>query len=81
VDDAADASDEPQPVVDDDSDGRARPAVPDFAGMSMAEALQAARRAGLRLEIAGSGRASAQSPGPGATRRGAVCKVSFTPPG
>jgi cell division protein FtsI (penicillin-binding protein 3) len=80
VDDADDAS-EPQPVVDDDSDGRARLEVPDFAGMSMTEALQAARRAGLRLEVAGSGRASAQSPGPGALRRGAVCKVSFTPPG
>jgi cell division protein FtsI (penicillin-binding protein 3) len=79
VDDADDAS-EAQPVVDD-GDGRARLEVPDFAGMSLAEALQAARRAGLRLEIEGSGRASAQSPGPGATRQGAVCKVSFTPPG
>src|SRR5205823_4473143 len=45
VDEADDAS-EPQPVVDDD-DGRGRPEVPDFAGMSMGEALQAARRVGL----------------------------------
>ena len=49
--------------------------------MSMAEALQAARRAGVRLEVVGSGRASGQSPGPGALRHGAVCTVSFTPPG
>jgi cell division protein FtsI (penicillin-binding protein 3) len=69
------------PVVEDDGEGRPRPEVPDFAGMSVAEALQAARRSGLRLEIVGTGRASGQSPGPGALRRGAICKVSFTPPG
>lgn len=72
---------EAQPVVEDDADAKARLEVPDFAGMSMSEALQAARRAGVRLEIVGSGRATAQSPGPGAHRRGAICKVSFTPPG
>jgi cell division protein FtsI (penicillin-binding protein 3) len=81
VEEADDAGNEPEPVVSDDGDGRGRPEVPDFAGMSMAEALQAARRVGLRLEVAGTGRASAQSPGPGAARRGAICKVSFTPPG
>jgi cell division protein FtsI (penicillin-binding protein 3) len=80
VDEADDAS-EPQPVVEDEAEARSRTDVPDFAGMSMAEALLAAKRAGVRLEIAGSGRATAQSPGPGAHRRGAVCKVSFTPPG
>ncbi|MDB4967754.1 MAG: Peptidoglycan glycosyltransferase [Myxococcales bacterium] len=69
------------PVVDDESDARPRPEVPDFSGMSVAEALQAARHAGLRLEVVGSGKATAQSPGPGALRRGAICKVSFTPPG
>ena len=80
VDEPEDAS-WPPPVVEDESDARPRPELPDFAGMSVAEALQAARRAGVRLEIVGSGRASAQSPGPGALRRGAICKVSFTPPG
>jgi cell division protein FtsI (penicillin-binding protein 3) len=80
IEDADDAG-EAQPVVEDDSEGRPRPEVPDFAGMSVAEALQAARRVGLRLEIAGSGRATAQSPGPGTLRRGTVCRVSFTPPG
>jgi cell division protein FtsI (penicillin-binding protein 3) len=71
----------PQPVVEDFADVRPRREVPDFAGMSVAEALQAARRAGVRLEVVGSGRATAQSPGPGALRRGNLCKVSFTPPG
>jgi len=69
-----------QPVVEE-SDARPRHEVPDFAGMSMAEALVAAKRAGVRLEIVGSGRATGQSPGPGALRHGAVCTVSFTPPG
>jgi hypothetical protein len=49
--------------------------------MWVAEARKAGSRAGVRLEVAGSGRATAQSPGPGALRHGAVCKVSFTPPG
>jgi cell division protein FtsI (penicillin-binding protein 3) len=80
IDEVEDAS-EPQPVVEEESGDGARPELPDFAGMSIAEALQAAKRAGVRLEIVGSGRASAQSPGPGALKRGAVCKVSFTPPG
>jgi cell division protein FtsI (penicillin-binding protein 3) len=78
VEEADDA--EAQPVVEEEAE-TLKPEVPDFAGMSMAEALQAAKRAGVRLEIVGSGRATAQSPGPGAHRRGAVCKVSFTPPG
>jgi cell division protein FtsI (penicillin-binding protein 3) len=55
--------------------------VPDFSGMSVGEALDAARRAGLRVEVMGSGVASAQSPGPGQARRGAACRVVFTPPG
>jgi cell division protein FtsI (penicillin-binding protein 3) len=55
--------------------------VPDFSGMSMAEALVAAHKAGLRLEVRGSGLATAQSPGPGEARRGAACRVVFTPPG
>jgi cell division protein FtsI (penicillin-binding protein 3) len=78
VDDASDET-EPAMALDDDGDGES--AVPDFTGMSLTEALLAARRAGLRLEVMGSGVATAQSPGPGAARRGAACKVSFTPPG
>ncbi|HEX9100618.1 MAG TPA: penicillin-binding protein [Polyangia bacterium] len=79
--DASEAPSEGQPVVEDESEAKPKREVPDFAGMSMAEALQAARRAGVRLEVVGSGRATGQSPGPGALRHGAVCKVSFTPPG
>ncbi len=80
IDEAEDAS-ELQPVVESEDEARPRHEVPDFAGMSLGEALAAAKRAGVRLEIAGSGRATAQSPGPGALRHGAVCTVSFTPPG
>ena len=96
IEEPEDAS-EPQPVVEEGEpaggagraggdpragdEARARRELPDFAGMSMAEALQAARRVGVRLEIVGSGRASGQSPGPGPLRHGAVCTVSFTPPG
>jgi hypothetical protein len=55
--------------------------VPDFTGMSIVEVLTAARQADLRLELEGSGRAVAQSPGPGASARRTVCRVSFRPPG
>jgi cell division protein FtsI (penicillin-binding protein 3) len=84
ADDAAESNDDPD---DDDNvaqnDPRAADGseVPDFTGMSVAEALEAARRAGLRVEVLGSGYASAQSPGPGAARRGAACRVVFSPPG
>jgi len=65
----------------DDPRALERAAVPDFTGMSVGEALNAARRAGLRVEVTGSGVATAQSPGPGQSRRGASCRVVFTPPG
>jgi cell division protein FtsI (penicillin-binding protein 3) len=69
-------------AADDPRDRAARPSeVPDFSGMSVAEALGAARLAGVRLEIQGSGIATAQTPGPGEARRGAACRVVFTPPG
>ncbi len=54
--------------------------VPDFSGMGMSEALDVARRVGLKLEISGSGFVIAQSPGPGAQKRGSLCKLSFSPP-
>jgi cell division protein FtsI (penicillin-binding protein 3) len=73
------AAPEDDDVPDDAAEGRSE--VPDFTGMSIAEALDAARRAGLHLEVGGSGFATAQSPGPGAIHRGAACRVSFTPPG
>jgi cell division protein FtsI (penicillin-binding protein 3) len=66
----------------DDPRGRPQSSeVPDFTGMSIAETLLAAKKAGVRLEIVGSGYATAQSPGPGEARRGALCRVAFSPPG
>ena len=55
-------------------------AVPDFTGMSIGEAVSAARRAHLEIDVRGSGRAIAQEPGPGAAPTGAVCRVEFQPP-
>ena len=54
--------------------------VPDFTGMSMAEALEAAQRAGLDPLLRGSGRAVGQSPGPGLAP-GSRCTIAFRPPG
>lgn len=55
--------------------------VPDFTGMGIGEVLAAARRAGLGLEVRGSGTAVAQSPGPGTVPAGTVCRVSLKPAG
>jgi cell division protein FtsI (penicillin-binding protein 3) len=55
--------------------------VPDFTGMSMAEVLGAAQKAGLALRLIGSGTAVAQSPGPGSAPSGTVCRVSLKPSG
>lgn len=55
--------------------------VPDFRGLSLAEALELARRAGLALEVAGTGLAVSQEPSPGAQATAGRCKVTFAPPG
>jgi cell division protein FtsI (penicillin-binding protein 3) len=75
-------ADEDDGFVTPADDPRAQSAseVPDFTGMSVGEALTAARRAGLRVEVLGSGYAVGQSPGPGEARRGAACRVQFSPP-
>jgi hypothetical protein len=52
-------------------------AVPDFTGMSMGEAVRAARKAGVELIPSGSGIAAGQSPKPGWVGAGTVCRVSF----
>lgn len=83
-DDATDDDDSEQAsfvASADDPRALEQSSVPDFTGMSVGEALDAARRAGLRVEVMGSGVATAQSPGPGQSRRGASCRVVFTPPG
>jgi cell division protein FtsI (penicillin-binding protein 3) len=55
--------------------------VPSFVGMTVGEAIRAARLAGVELAPEGSGRAVAQSPSPGRRPRGAICRVSFRPGG
>ncbi len=52
-------------------------AVPDFTGMSMGEAIRAARKAGVELVPSGSGLAASQSPKPGSFAAGALCRVFF----
>jgi len=52
-------------------------AFPDFTGMSMGEAIRAARKAGVELIPSGSGVAASQSPKPGPASAGTVCRVSF----
>jgi cell division protein FtsI (penicillin-binding protein 3) len=55
--------------------------VPSFLGMTLGEAIRAARLAGVELAPEGSGLAVAQSPSPGPRPRGAICRVSFRPGG
>ncbi len=55
--------------------------VPNFSGMTMAEAIQIARRVGLELVPDGSGLGYRQAPSPGTLPRGAICRVSFRPGG
>jgi cell division protein FtsI (penicillin-binding protein 3) len=56
--------------------------VPDFAGMSLGEAIHAARRSGVELafdDVSGgaSGVAIKQKPSPGPAARGTLCRVAF----
>jgi hypothetical protein len=56
--------------------------IPNFAGMSLAEAIRAARRNGVELAFdemvsPASGVAIKQKPGPGPATRGALCRVAF----
>jgi hypothetical protein len=51
--------------------------VPDFRGMGVARALDAARAAGLRVEIDGSGLAVSQSLPPGPAPKPADCRIVF----
>ena len=55
--------------------------LPSFTGMSIGEAIRAARRVGVELAVEGSGIAVAQVPGAGPRPRGSVCRVSFRPGG
>ena len=51
--------------------------LPDFSGMSMGEAIRAARKAGVDMVPSGSGLAANQTPKPGTVPAGTVCRVSF----
>jgi cell division protein FtsI (penicillin-binding protein 3) len=57
--------------------GKPDAAMPDFTGMTLGQAVRAARRAGVELAPEGSGIATAQSPKPGPVVRGTLCRVSF----
>ncbi len=67
--------------VDDSAGTSALVQVPSFVGMTLGEAIRAARLAGVELAPEGSGLAVAQSPSPGRRPRGAICRVSFRPGG
>lgn len=63
--------------ADDADDGASSVSVPDFKGMSIGEAIRAARKAGVELLPSGSGLAVSQSPKAGSAVAGTVCRVSF----
>ncbi len=53
--------------------------IPDFRGMGLARALDAARDAGISLQTQGSGRVTRQDPPPGLARRPARCRLVLSP--
>jgi cell division protein FtsI (penicillin-binding protein 3) len=67
------------------ADAKAAPIeIPDFTGMSMGQAIHAARRSGVELafddpEGRATGVALRQRPAPGPAPRGAICRVAFGP--
>ena len=52
-------------------------AIPDFVGMTLGQAVRAARRAGVELLPEGSGIAATQTPAPGPGVQGTPCRVLF----
>jgi len=71
--DEIDPAQERQPAAERKPDA----AIPDFVGMTLGQAVRAARRAGIELVPEGSGVAATQIPAPGPTVRGVPCRVSF----
>lgn len=51
--------------------------VPDFTGMGVSRALDVARKAGVAVEVDGSGRAVEQFPPPGPSPRPTACRIVF----
>jgi cell division protein FtsI (penicillin-binding protein 3) len=72
--------DDPAPPLPGEGGPHGEILVPDFTGLSIVEVLTAARKADLKLQLDGSGRAVVQSPGPGPAPRDTTCRVSFRPP-
>ena len=77
--DVASSDDQAGSAVDGQSvaEGKLDAAIPDFVGMTLGQAVRAARRAGVELVPEGSGIAATQTPAPGLGLRGMPCRVSF----
>ena len=69
--------DEDGAVMDGQPAAERDAAIPDFVGMTLGQAVRAARRAGVELVPTGSGIAATQIPAPGPGVRGMPCRVSF----
>jgi cell division protein FtsI (penicillin-binding protein 3) len=78
---AAGAETEPAAIAEAAARSADQITVPSFVGMSIGQAIRAAREAGVDIAAEGSGLAVAQSPPPGPRPRGALCRVSFRPGG
>jgi cell division protein FtsI (penicillin-binding protein 3) len=57
--------------------GEAIVVIPDFSGMSIAQAMAAARAAGVTIDVEGSGRAVRQFPAPGRAMKSIRCRITF----
>jgi cell division protein FtsI (penicillin-binding protein 3) len=53
--------------------------IPDFSGMSVGQAVRAARAAGVKIDIEGSGRAITQFPPAGRAVKSIRCRITFDP--
>ena len=77
------------PAIDSDLDadddlppagpGEAIVVIPDFTGMSVAQSVAAARAAGVKIEIEGSGKAIRQFPAAGRAMKSISCRITFDP--
>jgi cell division protein FtsI (penicillin-binding protein 3) len=74
---ASEDEDEDGAVLDGQPAAERDAAIPDFVGMTLGQAVRAARRAGVELVPTGSGIAASQIPAPGPGVRGMPCRVSF----
>ena len=76
---ALDPGQPPPPPLLPPRDNTSGERVPDFTGLGLGRALLLAQKAGLRLEISGSGHVVSQEPQPGSVRRGIVCQLRLAP--